>query len=132
MKCFPLFLINKEFITVLISRIALPFHIHALLTSCSCMYTKCSKYTYADCMYTRKIADFRFDFRTGKALLCSRKALYSDFRFSIGASSLFVVMVQPDKRLANKTKKCSALVWLDSRRVPGSPTDERADYNRIL
>ena len=30
-------------------------------------------------------------------------------------------MVQPDKRLTKRTqKRCSALAWLDRRRVPGS------------
>ena len=39
----------------------------------------------------------------------------------LGPSNPPVVVVQPDKRLANRTKKrCSALVWLDRRRVPDS------------
>ena len=40
--------------------------------------------------------------------------------FPLGSSSLPVVVTQPDERLANRIqKKCSALVWLDRRRVPG-------------
>ena len=47
------------------------------------------------------------------------KTLYA--YFPLGPSNLPVVVAQPDKSLATKTqKKCSALVWLDRRKVPGS------------
>ena len=48
------------------------------------------------------------------------KTLY-DY-FSLGPSSLPIVVAQPGKRLRNKTQKNAlrALVWLDRRRVPGS------------
>ena len=67
----------------------------------------------------RKVVDHWFDSRTGDTVVSLGKTLLT--YFPLGPSSLPVAVAQPEERLANRTKeRCSSLVRLDRRRVPGS------------
>ena len=76
----------------------------------------------------RKVAESRFDSRTGHASLClwerqltliSHRGLRSLAVVELWRS-LAVVAAQPDGKLANNSKKCSPLVLFGRRSVPGS------------
>ena len=67
----------------------------------------------------RKIADPRFDSHTGSASFCTLKRHFT-FIFYWGRALYPLWWTSLTKDLQTEPKKCSALVWLDRLRMPGS------------